>query len=474
MLFSSPIFLIFFLPVVLVVAFALRRTAWQNVFLLLASLFFYAWGELGYTLILLGSMGFNYAFGLLVDRAAGQGTKGWLLAAAMTLNLFVLAGFKYANFIVDNLNVLLAPMGYGGFAIDPVHLPIGISFFTFQAMTYVVDIYRGDAPVERNPLRVGLYIALFPQLIAGPIVRYRTVAAQLVERHVDVVDVAIGVRRFVVGLGKKVLIADQLAVAADKIFALPMASQSPAVAWLGVTCFGLQVFFDFSGYSDMAIGIGRMLGFHFPENFNAPYVSRSLQEFWRRWHITLSGWFRDYLYIPLTSGHTGAARGYGSLFVVFFLCGLWHGANWNFVVWGLVHGAFVGLERTAFGGLISRAPHFVARAYTLLVVWVAFVFFRADSLPHALDYLAAMFGNSGAASGAYPVAMFLELEVLIWLAVGALFSGAWMPKARRRLEASLGSAVFGVARVATVLAVFVASAIVMIAGTNSPFVYFRF
>ncbi|MCP5039877.1 MAG: MBOAT family protein, partial [bacterium] len=313
MLFSSPSFLVYFLPIVLVLALALRRTPVQNVFLLLASLFFYAWGEYGHTLVLVFSMLANYGFGRWIDACRGVTPRRGVLAFSVATNLAILAAFKYANFIVDNANVVFAALGFEPIALDPVHLPIGISFFTFQAMTYVVDVYRGDAPVERSPLRVGLYIALFPQLIAGPIVRFRSVSRQLVERRASLDDLAVGIRRFVVGLGKKVLIADQLAVSADAIFALPAEALSPAVAWLGVVCFGIQVYFDFSGYSDMAIGLGRMFGFHFPENFNAPYVSHSVQEFWRRWHISLSGWFRDYLYVPLTAGRRSAVWGYASL-----------------------------------------------------------------------------------------------------------------------------------------------------------------
>ncbi|MCP4039858.1 MAG: MBOAT family protein [bacterium] len=474
MLFSSPSFLVYFLPIVLVLALALRRTPVQNVFLLLASLFFYAWGEYGHTLVLVFSMLANYGFGRWIDACRGVTPRRGVLAFSVATNLAILAAFKYANFIVDNANVVFVALGFEPIALDPVHLPIGISFFTFQAMTYVVDVYRGDAPVERSPLRVGLYIALFPQLIAGPIVRFRSVSRQLVERRASLDDLAVGIRRFVVGLGKKVLIADQLAVSADAIFALPAEALSPAVAWLGVVCFGIQVYFDFSGYSDMAIGLGRMFGFHFPENFNAPYVSHSVQEFWRRWHISLSGWFRDYLYVPLTAGRRSAVWGYASLLMVFLLCGLWHGANWNFVAWGLVHGLFVGLERTAFGRWVHGTWRPLARAYTLLVVFIAFVFFRAGDLAYALDYLAALFGATGASSAAHALAVYLELEVAFWLAVGILFSGSWMSTARIGVRRQAGPVRFAAVRYATLAWVFFASAVALVAGTNAPFVYFRF
>jgi len=474
MLFSAPSFLVYFLPLVLVFAFALRRTPHQNVFLLVASLAFYAWGEFAHTLVLLVSIVANYGFGRLLHATRRQSSRRRILGASIVFNLALLGVFKYANFFVDNLNGVFSGIGIAPIELGPVHLPIGISFFTFQAMTYVVDVYRGDAPVERSPLRVGLYIALFPQLIAGPIVRFRGVARQLVERTISPLDRATGIRRFVVGLGKKVLIADQLSVTADAIFALPATALSPETAWLGVICFGIQVYFDFSGYSDMAIGLGRMFGFHFPENFNAPYVACSLQEFWRRWHISLSGWFRDYLYVPLVAGRHSPAWGYFSLFVVFFLCGLWHGANWNFVVWGLVHGFFVGLERTAFGTWLRATWRPLARAYTLMVVFVAFVFFRAVDLSSALDYLAAMFGKPGAQSAQHCLGFYLEADVILCLVVGVVFSGSWMSRARVRVRQLVGPLQFAIVRYATLAWVFFASAVALVAGTNTPFVYFRF
>ena len=435
MLFSSPTFLVYFLPVVLLLGFVLRRrTELQNVFLLFASLFFYAWGEFDYTVVLLVSMLANYGFGLAVHASRSRAWRRGSLALGIGFNLALLGSFKYANFFADNLNLLFGWTGAEALVLAPVPLPIGISFFTFQAMSYVIDVYRGDAPVERSPLRVGLYIALFPQLIAGPIVRFRAVALQMRERHASAEDLAVGVRRFVVGLGKKVLVADSLAPTADAIFALSSAELSPGAAWLGVLCFGLQIYFDFSGYSDMAIGLGRMFGFHFPENFNAPYTSKSVQEFWRRWHMSLSFWFRDYLYVPLVAGRRSALQGVMALMLVFFLCGLWHGAAWNFVVWGLVHGAFIALERTPFGTFIQGRGLPVARAYTLFVVFVAFVFFRASDLSHATDFLVAMFGSVGEASAAHGLAYFLDGRRLFWLGVGVAFSGRWMPGFRQGLK----------------------------------------
>ena len=291
--------------------------------------------------------------------------------------------FKYADFLVGNLNALLGPLRLAPLSLPGIALPIGISFFTFQALSYVIDVYRREVPVQRNPFDLGLYIALFPQLIAGPIVRYHDVARQLVERVVTRQGFAYGVERFVVGLGKKVLIANTLAVQADLIFAIPADQLTAPVAWFGLVCYTLQIYFDFSGYSDMAIGLGYMFGFRFLENFSHPYVAQSITEFWRRWHISLSTWFRDYLYVPLGGNRGSALRTYRNLVLVFFLCGLWHGASWSFVVWGLLHGFLLVIERMGLGRLMARWPRALRHAWTLFFVMIAWVFFRADSLPQA-------------------------------------------------------------------------------------------
>nr|MCS5635223.1 MBOAT family protein [Myxococcota bacterium] len=392
MVFSSTIFLFAFLPIFLALYLALPSVRVRNALLLLGSLFFYAWGEHAYVLILIASMAFNYGLGLGIDRARSRLAGRRILMAAVAMNLLLLGFFKYANFLVDNLDFLLEMAGLGGITLAPVHLPIGISFFTFQAITYVVDIHRGDAPAQPGALRVGLYIGLFPQLIAGPIVRYRQIASQLAERQSRLQDVAEGIRRFIVGLAKKVLIANTLALPADRIFAIPAGELEPSVAWLGVLCFSFQIYFDFAGYSDMAIGLGRCFGFRFPENFDWPLLSRSLREFWRRWHMTLSAFFRDYLYIPMGGNRHGSLRTGFNLITVFFLCGLWHGASWNFVLWGLLHGAFLAAERSPLGRWLAAAPRAIQSLYTLGVVGLAWVFFRTDDLGHAVAYLAALSG----------------------------------------------------------------------------------
>ena len=357
MLFTEPTFLFLFLPVLLALYFitgSREHASYGNWLLLVASVIFYAKGGGAFTWLMLGSIAFNYWMAIAVDRArGGHAARRWL-AFAVAVNLVVLGVFKYANFLVENVNALFGILGGPRVDVPRVLLPIGISFFTFHAISYVVDVYRRDATAQKSPVHAALYLLLFPQLIAGPIIRYRDIADQLARRIVSVDDFACGIRRFVIGLAKKVLIANVVAGPADKIFAMPLAELSPAHAWLGIVCYTLQIYFDFSGYSDMAIGLGRMFGFRFPENFRWPYIADSVQEFWRRWHISLSTWFRDYLYVPLGGNRVSPARRYRNLITVFFLCGLWHGASWNFVIWGLWHGAFLVVERVI--GRITKSP----------------------------------------------------------------------------------------------------------------------
>ncbi len=299
MVFSSVIFMFAFLPLVLLSYFSVRSIKSRNIVLLGASLLFYAWGEQVFVLLLVCSIVLNHLLGRMIERARRTRSARPALAVAVGVNLLLLGVFKYANFLVDNLNEALEVAGLPVVTLDPIHLPLGISFFTFQALTYVIDIYRGEAPAQRSAFHTALYISMFPQLVAGPIVRYHTIAARLTRRYVTREGFTIGVRRFIIGLGKKMLIANTLAVPANSVFALPAEDLSAPLAWLGVLCFTFQIYFDFSGYSDMAIGLGRMFGFKFPENFNYPYISASVREFWRRGHISLATWFRDYLYIPL-------------------------------------------------------------------------------------------------------------------------------------------------------------------------------
>lgn len=482
MLFSSPVFLFLFLPLVLLVYATLRREL-RNPFLLAASLFFYAWGEKQYVVVMLLSIGWNYLFGLLVDRLHGKRAAFWVLSVSVAGNLLLLGVMKYANFFVENLNRALAAAGGTPIEMEPVHLPIGISFFTFQALSYVVDVYRRDAKVQKDPAGLALYVSLFPQLIAGPIVRYRDVATEIDNRKVRLRDFSEGVMRFATGLGKKVLIANTLALPADRIFAVPAGELPLAVAWLGVVCYAFQIYFDFSGYSDMAVGIGRMFGFHFARNFNYPYISKSITEFWRRWHISLSTWFRDYLYIPLGGNRCAPWKVYRNLLIVFLLCGFWHGAAWQFLVWGGFHGLLLVVERAGLSRLLSNVPAVFRHAYALLAVLVGWVFFRATDLEHAFDFLAAMGGQSAANHLAHPVARYLTNDVAVALAIAPLASLPvlpWLLIRYRRAQRRLGPAAVPVqllwqtGRLACVFSLLLASAIQLASSTYNPFIYFQF
>ena len=386
----------------------LAPTRLKNAVLLFASLLFYTWGETLYVLLMLVSILANYCFGLAIDHSRQSRYPRLWLAIGVATNLVLLAAFKYANFLVDNVNVLLQWAEIPPLVLAPVHLPLGISFFTFQAMSYIIDVYRGQVTAQKKLTHVALYISLFPQLIAGPIVRYHDIARQIVERHIDSALFISGVRRFLMGLAKKLLIANSMGQVATTAFSTSSTELGFALAWLGIICYALQIYFDFSGYSDMAIGLGRMLGFRFQENFNYPYIAASLQDFWRRWHISLSRWFRDYLYIPLGGNRLGVARTYFNLMLVFFLCGLWHGASWNFVIWGMIHGCFLVLERGLFGDFLNWLWRPLRHAYTLIVVCFAWVFFRAETLPQAFSYCAALLGMGDTA----PVAGFVERIIL--------------------------------------------------------------
>jgi alginate O-acetyltransferase complex protein AlgI len=361
--------------------------------------------------------------------------------------------------------------------VPRILLPIGISFFTFHAISYVVDVYRRDASAQKSPIHAALYLLLFPQLIAGPIVRYRQIADQLAVRRVTFDDFAYGVRRFIIGLGKKVLIANTVAAPADRIFSLPQAQVSAAHAWLAVTCYTIQIYFDFSGYSDMAIGLGRVFGFRFPENFLWPYVSDTIQEFWRRWHISLSSWFRDYVYIPLGGNRRSPTRTYVNLVAIFFLCGLWHGASWTFVVWGLFHGVFLVLERVGLADIIRQLRPTVRHIYVMLVVGVGWVFFRADSMAQAFAFLKAMTGLAEPQPTPLTVWWYLTPDVVAALVLGAIGSVPIVPVAeawRRALPSGARAAAVDLAAAAALCAILVAAIVQSAAGSYNPFIYFKF
>jgi alginate O-acetyltransferase complex protein AlgI len=477
-LFTEPSFLFLFLPVLLALYFLKRpHGGYANILLLAASVLFYARGGGAFTWLMLASIAFNYWMAILVAR---ERSRAWL-AAAVGVNLAVLGLFKYANFFAHNVNALLAALDVPAFAVPEVLLPIGISFYTFHAISYVVDVYRGDATAQKSPVHAALYLLLFPQLIAGPIIRYREIAGQLARRVVDIDDFAAGVRRFIIGLGKKVLIANNVATAADGIFGLAPGELTAAHAWLGIVCYTLQIYFDFSGYSDMAIGLGRMFGFRFPENFRWPYAADTVQDFWRRWHISLSSWFRDYLYVPLGGNRVGPRRVYVNLVLVFFLCGLWHGASWSFVVWGLYHGSFLVAERVGLAAFVRRLPAPLRHAYLLAVVMVGWVFFRADTLTHGAAYLGAMAGVPPVGVTPFAVGWFLTPEVVLALVAGTIGSAPLVPALIRLAGRPALSEVEGArnrlaeAAATAALVLVLAASILQIAGRSyDPFIYFRF
>nr|WP_319493597.1 MBOAT family O-acyltransferase [uncultured Desulfobacter sp.] len=407
-------------------------------------------------------------------------TQKVVLAISIISRLCFLGYFKYYNFFIETaLNILntigLEPAWLA--SATQVSLPLGISFYTFQSMSYTIDVYRGKVAATRSFIKFAAYVTMFPQLIAGPIVRYSDVEAQIACHRISSDQFGEGILRFITGLGKKVLIANPLALAADRIFALPAAELSFSLAWLGIITYTLQIYFDFSGYSCMAIGLGKMIGFNFPENFNYPYISKSIREFWRRWHISLSTWFRDYLYIPLGGNQHGKVRTYINLLIVFFVCGLWHGANWTFIIWGLYHGAFIALERSGASMFLSKIPNIFRHLYAMLIIMVGWVFFRTDNSNHAFFYLKAMAGMGETRDGAYILGQIFSNAFLLSLTAGVLLSTPIF-KAFRLLpmfpEDGTASSVQEMVYSSFLFAVFILCIMSLAAGTYNPFIYFRF
>ena len=471
MVFSSLSFLCIFLPAVLVLYRLMPSLRAKNVLLMVASLVFYAYGEPVYVLLMVVSSLLNYAWALLL-RTNDAGRRRVVMVLAVVQNLGVLGVFKYAGWLVESFN---AATGLAASA-PQIALPIGISFFTFQAMSYVIDVYRGEVQPERNFVRILLYISLFPQLIAGPIVKYHDVADELASRTQTRDGLVKGLRRFIVGLSKKVLVANYMAVVADTMFAAPASDVNAVGAWVGVLAYMLQIYFDFSGYSDMAIGLGWMFGFHFKENFDHPYVSTSIREFWRRWHISLSTWFRDYLYIPLGGNRKGRARAALNRTIVFFLCGLWHGASWTFVFWGLYHGFFLLLEQylpffSKNGGTgknASRARRAFGHVYLLVVVLVGWVFFRAETIDQGFFWVATMFTGWTFEPAAMALVMSLLTPLnLCVFAVGCVTCLPVLDRFRGRAAFERASWVVSVVLLALCL-------LSLATGTYNPFIYFRF
>jgi alginate O-acetyltransferase complex protein AlgI len=467
MLFSSIVFLYYFLPCVLLLYFISPKRM-KNLVLLSVSLFFYWWGEPKYALLMIFTILLGYGHGILIDKFRGEKTSKVFLIFSVSTSIMLLGFFKYADFFIKNTNALFG----SSFSLLNFALPIGISFYTFQTLSYTIDVYRGDAKVIKNPITLATYVALFPQLIAGPIVRYTTIEEELNHRTHSLDNFAYGANRFVVGLAKKVLIANALGELCE-IFR-DSGEKSVLFFWVYAIAFSLHIYFDFSGYSDMAIGLGRIFGFHYLENFNYPYVSKSITEFWRRWHISLSTWFRDYIYIPMGGNHVKISRWLFNIIVVWMLTGFWHGAEWNFIVWGLFFALFLILEKLWIGKYLAKAPSVISRVYVLLLVAVSFVIFNADGMKEAITYISAMFGVQG-----YP---FITEETLYYLRSYAVIIGIAAigstpllknsvqflqqhPTARRILNT-----VEPVVMVASLLLI----TAYLVDGSFNPFLYFRF
>ncbi len=470
MVFSSVIFIFYFLPTVIIAYYLLPKTC-KNIFLLLVSLFFYAWGEGSYVFLMLTSILVNYFFGLSLAQKNVK-IKKLILFCAISFNLFLLAYYKYTNFLIENLNFVLSGYLQYKYKINQVHLPIGISFFTFQSISYLIDIYRDNTKIQKNIFNLGLYIALFPQLIAGPIVRYNSIERALRKRNLNLNIFYAGMIRFSFGLGKKVLIANSIGNIADIIFNTDTSFLNTHTAWIGILCYTLQIYYDFSGYSDMAIGLGLIFGFNFPENFNYPYSSLSIQDFWRRWHISLSSWFRDYLYIPLGGNKMGTTRTYFNLFTVFLLCGLWHGASWNFILWGLFHGIFLVGEKL-FNKRLSINNLFVKRFYTIFVIMISWTIFRIENLDKHTLYLKYMFIFDFNSPTTLQISELFNLELVFLITIGIVFSFPITNYISKKCT-SQSKNFITMSEAALALLICFLSICSITASTYNPFIYFRF
>ncbi|MFD1395886.1 MBOAT family O-acyltransferase [Kroppenstedtia eburnea] len=468
MVFSSLIFLFLFLPATLLIYY-MSPKGLRNVVLLVASLIFYAWGEPVYILIMIFTTVFDYCNGLLIDRYRHRKPIARaVLIGSIIGSLGILSFFKYAGFVLDNINQLF----HLHIQAADLPLPVGISFYTFQTMSYVIDVYRGQIPVQRNIIHFGTYVTMFPQLVAGPIIKYGDIAKQLVSRKVTLEGFGEGAECFIRGLAKKVLLANNIGLLWANVKATPSEDLSILSAWLGIIAFTFQIYFDFSGYSDMARGLGKMFGFDLVKNFNYPYISKSITEFWRRWHISLGSWFREYVYIPLGGNRLGLLKQFRNLLVVWFLTGLWHGANWNFIIWGLYFGLFVTVEKLFLLKWLQRSPTFMAHIYTLLIVIVGWVWFDFDHLASSLKFIGVMFGYgaNGIADDQAFYALSTHPVLLILLALCATpLPGKVLSHVKEKWGVAGAIAVPAVCFILMVL-----STAYLVDDTYNPFLYFRF
>ena len=472
LVFSDPAFLFFFAPIALT-GYWVIPAGWRNGFLLIASLLLYAWGEGRYVGVLAASILINWLGGVAIARFEQPHARKLALIAGVASNLGLLVAFKYATFLILNLDLLLVALGMPRLEPPGLRLPAGLSFYTFMGISYLIDLFRRDLDQPSSPSRVALYLAMFPHLIAGPIVRMTGIGPQLGLRFWNSESAAAGIRRFVIGLGKKMLIANTLATAADAIFALPSGQIPASYAWLALVCYTLQIYFDFSGYSDMAIGLARIIGIQFSENFNYPYVSGSITEFWRRWHMTLSGWLRDYLFFPLgvRGGPWLVVR---NLLIVFSLCGLWHGAAYTFIAWGLWHGLLLSLEQLGLDRILRRTPAGVQSAYTVTAVAMGWILFRSASLHYAAGFTKALIGFGGALPQDWVATQFIGPATFAAIAAGVVGAVPLKPAFASLQLTPRWRLAAGVAEFASLTCVFAAVLATAAGNTYNPFIYFQF
>ena len=461
MVFSSLLFLFVFLPIVLTLYYCSPRSI-RNLILFIMSLIFYAWGEPVYIVIMLVSTLTDFCFGLLLDKPNMTSVKRkGIVACSIIVNLLLLSYFKYADFLIQNVNALIGT----NLPLTELPLPIGISFYTFQSMSYIIDVYRGTAKAQRNWIDFGTYVALFPQLVAGPIVKYSTIAQQLKQRSENMKMFAEGVRRFTIGLAKKVLLANNIGLLWDTISSTSPDSMAVLTAWLGIIAFAFQIYFDFSGYSDMAIGLGLMFGFRFNENFNKPYIAQSITDFWRRWHISLSTWFREYVYIPLGGNRRGLAIQTRNILIVWMLTGFWHGASWNFILWGLYFGVILIFEKWWGLALLRRAPRWIRHLYAIILILIGWVLFAFDKPSLIVGYLGAMWGFNGQALWNNETIYFFYTNVVLFLIL--IIASIPMKQWSKSSELSI-------AHLAWYGFLYLLSVAYLVDATFNPFLYFRF
>lgn len=469
MVFNSQTFIFLFLPITLIIYFFVGNR-FKNYILLITSLIFYAWASVNHAFLLLIYILINYILGILISnfKNNNRNTSKIILTIGVIINLFILFYYKYFDFSIKVTNHLFntnIPLKY-------IALPLGISFISFQAISYIVDIYRGDAVVNKNPFYVALYMSLFPKVTSGPIIKYKHIDEQIRNRSITIEKFSYGIERFIFGLAKKVIISDILGNMSDDIFSVLNTGIDTPSSWIAIICYTLQIYFDFSGYSDMAIGLANMFGFNFIENFNYPYISKSISEFWRRWHISLSTWFKEYLYIPLGGNRKGSTRTLINLLIVFFATGIWHGASPNFIIWGFWHGLFMVIERLIKDkDWYKKIPNFIKLILTLFIVMLGWVFFRVNSISEAIKFIAIMFGIKQYDYVSFDYRYFLNTKLIVWIIIGAVLSTPLISNIFKKYKNIKG---FELVKTILIGILFIISIIFIVNSTYSPFIYFQF